>query len=188
MIHISKNKCVGCGICANICPEGIEILNGRARIKDQNASCLKNVIMACPQGAIKDIKEELMFAIGTDDNETIKQDDHVGMSKYFQIWKYSDGKLTFIEKRENVKYKENEARMHGDPGKANATASALKGVDVLAGRRFGPNIVRLKNKFVCAVIRTKSIEQGIKLIKENINEIVEEKNKDEKSGIILHDD
>jgi len=97
MLHISKNKCVGCGICVGICPEGIEILNGRARIKAQNVNCLKNVIMACPQEAIKDIKQELIFAIGTDDNETIKQDDHVGMSKYFQVWKYSEGNNKIIK-------------------------------------------------------------------------------------------
>ena len=85
MINISKNKCVGCGICVNVCSGGIEILNGRARIKDKNADCFKNAMISCPQGAIKDIKQELMFAIGTDDDKTIKSDVHIGMSRYFQF-------------------------------------------------------------------------------------------------------
>ncbi len=133
-----------------------------------------------------EIDEELLFAIGTDDNEKLKSDDHVGMSKYFQVWIYSNGILGLKEKRENVKYREDETRIHGDPGKANATASALKEIDVLVGKMFGPNIKRLKNKFVCAVIREESIERAIRVIKENINEIIEEKNKEVKIGIILN--
>jgi len=185
MISISKNKCVGCGICIDICPEGIEILDGRARIKNKNADCFKNATIACPQEAIKDIKEELIFAVGTDDDKTIKSDDHVGMSRYFQVWKYSNGKLDFQEKRENVKYKEDEERIHGDSGKAKATSSVLEDIDVLVGKMFGPNIVRLRNKFVCAVIKELEIEKAIEIIKENINEIVEEYDKEERSGIIL---
>jgi len=50
---------------------------------------------------------------------------------------------------------------------------------------IGPNITRLRNRFVCVVIREPGIEQGIDIIKENINEIIEEKNKKERKGIIL---
>jgi ferredoxin len=52
MAKINKNKCIGCGICANICPEGIEIVNGKAEIKDEKAICLKDAANACPQNAI----------------------------------------------------------------------------------------------------------------------------------------
>ena len=186
MLNVSKNKCVGCGICVDKCPtDSISVKNGVADIDPEECIDCGSCIKVCPQNAIKKIEENLLIAIGTDDGKTIKSDDHVGMSKYFQIWKYSDGELTFLEKRENVKYKEDETRIHGDPGKAKATASALTGVEVLIGKRFGPNITRLKNRFVCAVIRDESIEEGNKLIKENINEILEEKHKEEKSGIIL---
>jgi len=188
MINISKNKCVGCGICVSVCPEGVEIVNGRARIKDKNASCFRNAIVACPQNAIKEIKQDLLFAIGTDDNKTIKSDDHVGMSRYFQVWEFSakDGKLTLKERRENIKYKEDEERIHGDPGKAKATVSALTDINVLVGKMFGPNIVRLKNKFVCVVIREPEIKKATEMIKENISEIVEEYNKEERTGIVLN--
>ncbi len=52
MAKINKNKCIGCAICANICPAGIEMVNGKAEIKDENASCLKDAARACPQNAI----------------------------------------------------------------------------------------------------------------------------------------
>jgi len=52
MTKIDENKCVGCGICANICPEGIEIAGGKARIKNENADCLKDAANACPRRAI----------------------------------------------------------------------------------------------------------------------------------------
>jgi ferredoxin len=52
MLWIDKNKCIGCGICMNICPEGIEIINGKAKIKDENADCLRDAASACPREAI----------------------------------------------------------------------------------------------------------------------------------------
>ena len=52
MASIDKNRCVGCGMCANICPEGIEMIEGKARINDENAKCIKEAADACPQKAI----------------------------------------------------------------------------------------------------------------------------------------
>lgn len=188
ILHISKSKCVGCGICESECPAGAVFVDKKIGIavidKDkctQCCICLDN----CPQDAIREIGGKLVIAVGTDDSQMIKPDDHVGMAKYFQIWEYLDGKLNFVENRENAKYKEDETRTHGDPGKAKATASALGGVDVLVGKMMGPNIKRLKYKFVPVIIREPVIQEANKIIKENINEIIEEKNKDERQGLVL---
>ena len=52
MSWIDQEKCVGCAICTDICPEGIKMVNGAAEIIDENAGCLKDAADACPQEAI----------------------------------------------------------------------------------------------------------------------------------------
>jgi len=52
MAKIIENQCIGCGICANICPEGIEMVNGIAKIKNENADCLKDAATSCPRKCI----------------------------------------------------------------------------------------------------------------------------------------
>ena len=188
MMNISKNRCVGCGICESECPAGsihIDVEKGIAIFDRDKCIDCGLCIQNCPQGAIRDIVEELTIAIGTDNEKIIKPDDHVGMSKYFQVWKYSKGELIFKETRENAKYKEDETRIHGDPKKAEATASVLKDIDILVGKMVGPNIERLKNKFVTVIIREPEIEKSLKIIRENLNEIFEEKEKTERKGLIL---
>jgi len=49
---INESKCVGCGVCASICPDGFEMVDGKARVKDWNADCLKDAASACPQNCI----------------------------------------------------------------------------------------------------------------------------------------
>ena len=187
VVHISKNKCVGCGMCIQQCANScIEIINSVASIDQDDCVLCRSCIEICPQLAIMDIDEPLLVAIGTDDEIHIKADNHVCMSKLFQIWTYENDEAIFRESRENAKCREDESKTHGDPGKARATASALENVDVLIGEKFGPNISRLKNKFVCAVARGgRTISQAIDMLKENVNEVLEEKRSEEKKGIVF---
>ncbi len=192
MMNISKNKCVGCEICESKCPLGAISLNmelGIAVIDKNKCTDCGLCVESCPQNAVKEITGEYVFAIGTDDKETIKSDDHVGMSKYFQIFKYSPkyDKLIFQETRVNPKYEEAKAKVHGDPEKAKAVSLILVGIDAIVGKMMGPNIVRLKNKFVPIIIREPRIEKAKEKIKEYINEIDEENQKtgEKRHGIIL---
>jgi len=52
MVRIDKNRCIGCGICVNICPQGFNIVNRKAIIEDENASCIIEAVNGCPQSAI----------------------------------------------------------------------------------------------------------------------------------------
>ena len=128
---------------------------------------------------------ELSIAFGTDDGVNLN-DDHFGMAKYFQVYKFFEKEEEFAEKRENVKFKGNESLKHGDPEKAKTTSSVLQGVDVLVGKRFGPNLPRLVKKFVCVIVRTDTLENAIRIIHQNIEKIIEEKNKwEDRKHLIL---
>jgi uncharacterized metal-binding protein/predicted Fe-Mo cluster-binding NifX family protein len=129
--------------------------------------------------------KELLIAFGTDDGENLNND-HVGMAKYFYVYKFINNKEVLIEKRKNVAFKGNESIKHGDPKKAKATYSVLEGIDVLVGKKFGPNITRLLRKFVCVVARTQSFSNAIEAVYSNMGRIVEEKNKEgDRKHIVL---
>jgi predicted Fe-Mo cluster-binding NifX family protein len=118
---------------------------------------------------------KLLITFGTDDGENLNND-HVGMAEYFYFYKFSNGKEQFIERRENAHLKGAET-IHGDPEKAKATSSAIEGADVLVGKKFGPNLLRLLEKYVCVVAKTNTIASAIELVHNNMDKIVAEKDK-----------
>jgi predicted Fe-Mo cluster-binding NifX family protein len=124
------------------------------------------------------MEKELLIAIGTDDGENLNND-HVGMAKYFYVYKFLNDKEVLIEKRKNSEFKGDESIKHGDREKAKVTSSVLEGIDVLVGKKFGPNITRLLKEFVCVVVRTETLSNAIEAVYCNMDKIVEEKNKGE---------
>jgi uncharacterized metal-binding protein/predicted Fe-Mo cluster-binding NifX family protein len=124
------------------------------------------------------VETGLLIAFGTDDGENLNNA-HVGMAKYFYVYRFSNGKEELVERRDNVKFKGDESMKHGDPEKARATSSVLENVDILVGRKFGPNLPRLLKKFVCVVVRTHTISGAIEAAHNNMDRIVEERNKGE---------
>jgi len=121
---------------------------------------------------------DFLIAFGTDDGENLNNS-HIGMARYFYVYQFSDGKEQLIDQRENVRFKGDETIKHGDPEKAKATSSVLDGVDVLVGRKFGPNLLRLLGRYVCVLVRTITIATAIEAIHNNMDRIDEEKNKGE---------
>ncbi len=119
---------------------------------------------------------ELLIAFSTDNGKDFN-DEHFGMATYYHVYRFYDGGEQFVEQRGKVDFQGDESIKHGDPTKAQATSSALRGVDVLVGRKFGPNITRMVKNFVCVVVRTNVISDAIKIVKEHIDEVIEEKKK-----------
>ncbi|MFI3141482.1 MAG: 4Fe-4S binding protein [Clostridia bacterium] len=54
IIQINRDKCVGCGLCANACQQSaIEMVNGKAQVvRDDYCDGLGNCLPVCPVGAI----------------------------------------------------------------------------------------------------------------------------------------
>ena len=53
MTSVNKEKCIGCGLCTEICPEGFEMGDdGKAKVKSTDAECAKKAAEKCPVGAI----------------------------------------------------------------------------------------------------------------------------------------
>jgi len=38
MVKIDVSKCIGCGICQNICPEGFEVIRRKAYVRNEKAA------------------------------------------------------------------------------------------------------------------------------------------------------
>ena len=121
---------------------------------------------------------ELLIAFGTDDGKNLN-DDHVGMAKYFYVYKFSNNKQGLAERRKNVKLKGDESMKHGDPEKAKATSSVLEGVDAIVGRKFGPNLPRISKKIVCVVARMEGVNQAVTAVRDNIDLVIEQKKRGE---------
>lgn len=53
-IKIDREKCIGCGLCASLCPEVFEMDdNMKAKVKSKkNLPCVKDAISSCPTEAI----------------------------------------------------------------------------------------------------------------------------------------
>ena len=126
-----------------------------------------------------------LIAFGTDDGEHLNND-HVGMAKYFYVYEFADGKDKLIEHRRNTSFTGDETAKHGDPEKARATSSILQNVDVLVGKKFGPNLPRLLKKFVCVLVRTDSLPVAVETVRHNMHRIAEETdNGEDRKHIVL---
>jgi len=62
----------------------------------------------------------------------------------------------------------------------------LENVDVIVGRKFGPNLLRLTNRFVCVVVRTDTITNAVKAIHNSVNLVIAQKDKvEDRKHIVL---
>lgn len=121
---------------------------------------------------------ELLVAFGTDDGKHLTNG-HAGDAKYFYLYKLSDDKEEFVEQRGNIELRGDQSLTPGSPEMAKARSAVFKGLDVLVGKKFGPGLPNLLKRFVCVIVRADPISEAIEAIRDNLDRIREEKNKEE---------
>jgi ferredoxin len=52
MVKVNSDKCIGCGACAAACPNGFEMKDGKAKVKNAKAKCAADAVDICPVAAI----------------------------------------------------------------------------------------------------------------------------------------
>jgi len=112
---------------------------------------------------------KIKLACGTD-NGTEFTNVHFGSSKFFLIYEFDleTKDLTFLKKIENSTPEEEK---HGDIKKAKSVSELLKNVFVLVAFKYGPNIIRIKKRFVPIISREKNIRKTLNKIKLPSNKI-----------------
>jgi len=127
---------------------------------------------------------KIKLACGTN-NGTGFTNEHFGSSKYFLIYEFDleTKDLRFLERIENSTPEEEK---HGDIKKAKSVSELLKNVFILVAFRYGPNIVRIRKRFIPIISREKNIEKTLYKIKLLSNKIKSEieKEKGIDKGII----
>ncbi len=119
-----------------------------------------------------------IIAFATDDGETFVSR-HFGDAKFYDIYEIEEGNSIFIKRISNSIDEEEE--VHADPKKAKGISGLLlkEDVSIVVSRVFGPNIKRIRKKFVCIIIRENKIKDVINKIHANINTIHDEWEKGE---------
>ena len=128
--------------------------------------------------------EKLKVAFATDDGKTF-MDRHFGDAERYLLYKISPSDVEFLKEIKNTTEEDDES-IHADPKKAGSISHLLKQekVQVVVSKIFGPNIVRIKKKFVCILLKEYLIENSIEIIKNNLPTISEEWRKGEERNFL----
>lgn len=127
---------------------------------------------------------KIKLACGTD-NETEFTNEHFGSSKYFLIYEFDleTKDLRFLKRIENSTQEEEK---HGDIKKAKSVSELLGNVSVFVANRYGPNIKRIKRRFIPIISREKNIEKTLNKVKLYSNKIeIEKENRLNKEIIFI---
>ena len=116
---------------------------------------------------------EIIAAVATDDGvHTINR--HFGDAKQYSIFKISAEDATFLKSINNKTGIEDE--VHADPRKAGSVAGLMQNenVNTTVSRAFGPNIKRIKKKFVCVLVNNDKVEEAVKKVQNELIQIESE--------------
>jgi predicted Fe-Mo cluster-binding NifX family protein len=118
----------------------------------------------------------LIVACATEDSEHFSNV-HFGDAERYEIYEVDCESRRHVEMLENITVQciEND-EVHGDPVKAKHVMMLMKekGVQVLMNRRFGPNIQRIKIRFLPVITGKSTIIEGLRQIADNYERLEEE--------------
>ena len=123
----------------------------------------------------------MKVAVSTSDGKEITKD-HFGEGKFFLIYEVGDG-VMLLEKRENNSPEEE----HGAKEKARGISTILSDIPIFLGYQFGPNIMRIKDKFLPVVSRERNIEKALELLRRYEDEIKKELKAPRGRAIIMNE-
>ena len=121
----------------------------------------------------------ITVACATDDKKTFTGG-HFGEAGFYMIFDVDKNGSEHVETIENVTLDYQETiKEHGDPMKAKHVMILLKekNVQVLANKRFGPNIARIKIRFLPVIMDVENVQEGLEMIRENYDRIYSEYSK-----------
>ncbi len=112
---------------------------------------------------------QINIACGTDDGVTFTEE-HFGSAKFYLLYTLNleTGELNYVDKIYNTSPQE---QTHGDPKKAKSVSELMQNVHVLVGSAMGPNIVRMRKKFIPVISRERDIESAMEKLKDKLDVI-----------------
>lgn len=123
--------------------------------------------------------KKIITAFATDDGKSFINR-HFGDANYYIIYEISKNKIKFIQKIKNTT-NDYEEETHADHKKAKGVAELLKNekVTTVVSKIYGPNIKRIKKKFVCILMNNRNFSECTKIIQTKIDIIIDGWNKGE---------
>ncbi len=117
--------------------------------------------------------KKINVAFATDDGKTFMSR-HFGDADFYDIYEIDENNADYLKRINNTT--EEEEDVHADPQKAKGIAGLLKNEDVrvVVSKVFGPNIKRIKKKFVCIVMDDDTLDESIGRLCKNIRIVVDE--------------
>ncbi|MBN2659044.1 MAG: hypothetical protein JXR86_18460 [Spirochaetales bacterium] len=129
--------------------------------------------------------KEIIGAFATD-NGTEFIDRHFGDASKYLLYKINSSSAEYVETIENTVEEEEEETEHGDQKKAGGISALLKqkGVQMTVAPVYGPNLKRIKKKFISVIVKETSIAAALTLTQNHFDEIIAEWEKGEERDFL----
>ena len=126
--------------------------------------------------------EKIRVAFASDDGKNL-MGRHFGDAEFYEIMDVNPSGSEVIRRLANDL---DEEEGHADPKKAKGIGGLLgkSGVQVVVSRVFGPNIKRIKKRFVCVLTGHQEIAECVVQLGEHFEDIVAEWEKGQERGFL----